>query len=87
MGPKRDEDLFQEFKKNKTSLDKCDFILCTGLFDDAGKISLNYYENLLKKYTKLKMVCTNPDLIVHRGSKTEYCAGSVAAIFENWAER
>ena len=28
------------------------------------------------------MVCTNPDLIVHRGSKTEYCAGSVAAIFE-----
>ena len=28
------------------------------------------------------MVCTNPDLIVHRGSNTEYCAGSVAAIFE-----
>ena len=28
------------------------------------------------------MLCTNPDLIVHRGSKTEYCAGSVAAIFE-----
>ena len=35
-----------------------------------------------KKYIKLKMVCTNPDLIVHRGSKKEYCAGSVAAIFE-----
>ena len=44
--------------------------------------SLNYYENLLKKYTKLKMVCTNPDLLVYRGSNTEYCAGSVAAIFE-----
>ena len=28
------------------------------------------------------MLCTNPDLIVHRGSKTEYCAGSIAAIFE-----
>ena len=28
------------------------------------------------------MICTNPDLIVHRGSKMEYCAGSVAAIFE-----
>ena len=27
------------------------------------------------------MVCTNPDLIVHRGDKEEYCAGSVAKIF------
>ena len=81
LGPKRDEDLIRGFEKNKTSLDKCDFILCTGLFDDKTK-SLNYYEDLLKKNTKLKMLCTNPDLIVHRGSQTEYCAGSVAAIFE-----
>ena len=28
------------------------------------------------------MLCTNPDLIVHRGSRSEYCAGSIAAIFE-----
>ena len=28
------------------------------------------------------MVCTNPDLVVHRGSRSEYCAGSIAAIFE-----
>ena len=28
------------------------------------------------------MVCTNPDLIVHRGSKKEYCAGTLAEIFE-----
>ena len=28
------------------------------------------------------MVCTNPDLIVNKGKKTEYCAGSVAMIFE-----
>jgi len=81
LGPKRDEDFINKFKKNKTSLDKCDFILCTGLFDDESN-SLNYYENLLKKNIKLKMVCTNPDLIVHRGSKIEYCAGSVAATFE-----
>jgi len=81
LGPKRDEDLIKEFQKNQTSLDKCDFILCTGLFDDKTD-SLNYYENLLKKNTKLKMLCTNPDLIVHRGSKTEYCAGSIAALFE-----
>ena len=81
LGPKRDEDLIEGFKKNKSNLDKCDFILCTGLFEDEDS-SLNYYRNLLKRYTKLKMLCTNPDLIVHRGTKKEYCAGSIAAIFE-----
>jgi len=28
------------------------------------------------------MICTNPDLIVDRGKKREYCAGSVAVSFE-----
>ena len=27
------------------------------------------------------MVCTNPDIIVHRGSRQEYCAGKIAEIF------
>ena len=81
IGPKRDKDLIKGFEKNQTNLEKCDFILCTGLFEDKEN-SLNYYKNLLKKYTRLKMLCTNPDLIVHRGLKTEYCAGSLAAIFE-----
>ena len=69
------------FEENETSLEKCDFILCTGLFDDQES-SLDYYNNLLREYIRIKMLCTNPDLIVHRGMKTEYCAGSVAAIFE-----
>ena len=81
LGAKRDEDLIKEFEKNKTSLQRCDFILCTGIFDDQ-KNSLDFYENLLRDYKKVKMVCTNPDLIIHRGSKTEYCAGTVASIFE-----
>ena len=80
LGPKRDKDLIAGFQKNKTNLDKCEFILCTGLFEEQEN-SLNYYKNLLKKYTKLKMICTNPDLIVYRGLRSEYCAGSVAAIF------
>ena len=28
------------------------------------------------------MICTNPDLIVDRGQKREFCAGSVAKVFE-----
>ena len=81
IGPKRDKDLIIGFEKNQTNIEKCDFILCTGLFESKEE-SLDYYKNLLKKHIKLKMICTNPDLIVHRGSQTEYCAGSIASIFE-----
>ena len=81
LGPERDKDLIAGSEKNKTNLEKCDFILCTGLFDNE-KNSIDYYKNLLKNYTNTKMICTNPDLIVHRGSKREYCAGALAATFE-----
>ena len=81
IGPIKDNDLIVGSQGNKTSLDKCDFILCTGFFEHHDN-SLDYYKNLLSKYTNLKMLCTNPDLIIHRGSKKEYCAGSIAEIFE-----
>jgi len=80
LGPKRDKSLFAGFEKRKKNLKNADFILCTGLLEDKEK-SLNYHKSFLKKYTKLKMVCTNPDLVVHRGSKQEYCAGKIAEIF------
>ena len=82
VGPPRDFDLFSDFKDNKSeSIEKCDYILCTGLFDDYNK-DLKYYKNLLEKNVKKKMICTNPDLIVDRGKIRELCAGSVAMVFE-----
>ena len=82
LGPKRDESIFQKVKKNQTKLDNCDFILCTGLFDEYEN-DLNYYKKLLEKHTLKKMICTNPDLTVHRGIKEEYCAGYIAQVFES----
>ncbi len=91
LGPPRDSAIFEKVKENKTTIDSCDFILCTGLFDeddpDLNKIQLHendldYYKNFLIKHTSKKLVCTNPDLIVHRGNKEEYCAGYIAKIFE-----
>tara|TARA_Y100001970_G_scaffold185081_1_gene225100 strand:- start:1420 stop:2235 length:816 start_codon:yes stop_codon:yes gene_type:complete len=81
LGPERDDSLFIDIKQNKTSLEKCDFILCTGLFDNEYD-NLKYYQDLLRDFTKKKLVCTNPDLIVHRGEEEEYCAGKIAEIFE-----
>ncbi len=82
LGPERDNTLFIGLEKNKTTIEKCEFILCTGLFDDHTD-NLDYYENLLKNFTSKKFVCTNPDLVVHRGKKIELCAGSVAKIFND----
>ena len=83
VGPPRDYDLFKSFGEFKVNhLDECDFIICTGLFDNFTE-DLNYYKDLLKNKLDKKMVCTNPDLIVDRGSKREFCAGSVAKTFED----
>ena len=82
IGTHRDFDLFKDFQKMKSdNIEKSEYILCTGLFDDHTD-DLNYYKNLLVKNLKKKMICTNPDLIVDRGNTRELCAGSVAMVFE-----
>ena len=81
LRPPRDISVYEKVKKNKTDLENCDFIICTGLFDEHED-DLEYYENFLKKYISKKLVCTNPDLTVHRGNVEELCAGSVAKVFE-----
>ncbi len=81
IGPDRDAKIYFDIKKNKTSLEKSDFILCTGLYDTHDN-DLNYYKNLLKEDISKILICTNPDLIVHRGKKEELCAGSVAKLYE-----
>jgi len=82
IGPPRDFDLFNNFRKNKTQeLNESEYLLCTGLFEENHE-DLNYYKELLEKYTNKKMICTNPDLIVDRGNQRELCAGSVAMVFE-----
>ena len=82
IGPPRDFDLFFSIKDNKVeNIDDSQFLLCTGLFDEYFD-DLNYYKSLFKNKKNLKMICTNPDLIVDRGNKQEYCAGTIAKIFE-----
>ena len=82
LGPARDTSVFEKVKDYRTSLQSCDFILCTGLFDDYDN-DLDYYKDFLLKHVSKKLICTNPDLIVHRGKVEELCAGSVAKVFED----
>ncbi len=82
VGPPRDFDLFRDFKNNKSSkINDCEYLLCTGLFDEHDK-DLNFYKDLLESYIDKKMICTNPDLIADKGNRRQLCAGSVAMVFE-----
>ena len=81
LGPPRDVAIFEKVKKNKSTIETCDFILCTGLLDEQ-ETDLDWYRKFLKNYVAKKLICTNPDLTVHRGDKEEYCAGYIAKIFE-----
>ena len=81
LGPPRDTSVFDKVRENKTNIEQCDFILCTGLFDDYDN-DLNFYREFLKKYISKQFICTNPDLTVHRGNIEELCAGSIAKVFE-----
>ena len=47
LGPARDTSIFEKVKDNKTDLQSCDFILCTGLFDDHDN-NLDYYKKFLE---------------------------------------
>ena len=81
LGPQRDFSLFKNFTSLKQKkIDDADYIICTGLFDEHE--NLEFYKKLLIPFINKEMVCTNPDLIVDRGDVTEYCAGSIAKIFE-----
>ena len=52
IGPPRDFDLFKDFEKMKlNNIEKCEYILCTGLFDEHDE-DLKYYKGLFEKILK-----------------------------------
>mgnify|MGYP003325358002 CR=1 FL=1 len=55
LGPTRDISVFEKVKDNRTDLQNCDFILCTGLFDDYDN-DLGYYKKLLLKHVSKKLI-------------------------------
>ncbi|MSP06915.1 MAG: TIGR01459 family HAD-type hydrolase [Candidatus Fonsibacter sp.] len=87
LGPNRDKSLFINLDLKKTTLNNANFVVCTGV--NNNKDSLNKYFYILKKIKKknLEMICANPDLIVHRGHSSEYCAGSIAKLYEKMGGR
>ena len=79
LGPDRDLPLLEGLDAPRCDYNDADYILCTGLFDDETETPADY-DPILKRALerRLTLLCANPDLVVERGDRLIYCAGSIA---------
>jgi HAD superfamily hydrolase (TIGR01459 family) len=82
LGPERDRSLFTGLKISFAPIERADYVVCTGLFDDEVETPQDYRPRLERmRHADLLMVCANPDLVVERGDRLVYCAGAVAELY------
>jgi len=66
------------------SLEEAGGIVCTGPFDEMNEVPEDYRPRfLLAKTRGLPMLCANPDIVVDMGETRIYCAGALAALYED----
>jgi HAD superfamily hydrolase (TIGR01459 family) len=83
IGPERDHSVFAGLDVTFETLERADYVVCTGPYDDEVEGPDDYrdrLETMLKR--KLFMVCGNPDVVVERGDKLVYCAGAIADLYQ-----
>jgi len=84
LGPERDLAVLRDSGRRGVALEAADFILCTGLFDEARETPDSYGELFRRALArKLKFVCANPDRVVNRGPALVYCAGALADRYQD----
>jgi HAD superfamily hydrolase (TIGR01459 family) len=62
-------------------LDQAEGIVCCGPVDPTNSPSIMRPEFLYAKQKGLKLLCANPDIVVDRGERREWCAGALAALY------
>jgi HAD superfamily hydrolase (TIGR01459 family) len=83
IGPERDRSIFAGLNVAFAPLESADYVVCSGLDDDDVEAPEDYrsrLEIMLKR--KVFMVCGNPDVVVERGDRLVYCAGSIADLYQ-----
>jgi HAD superfamily hydrolase (TIGR01459 family) len=82
IGPERDLGLFEGLDVKLTPAEHADAVVCSGLYDDTAETPADYAALLGRLAARrLPMICANPDLVVERGDRLVYCAGSLAASY------
>ncbi len=83
IGPDRDLPMIQGLDISRTDIAQAEVALAIGLRDDLNETPADYADELSAMRSKgLTMLCANPDLVVHRGERLLYCAGSLAQAYE-----
>ena len=96
IGPTKDDAFFTELAADlqpiaakedpilRVPLAEAEGVVCTGPFDDLKDVPEDYRAQLLLAKTKgLKLLCANPDLVVDMGERRLYCAGAIAALYDD----
>jgi HAD superfamily hydrolase (TIGR01459 family) len=82
MGPERDRAIFTGLGVSLARLERADYVVCSGLFDDEAETPEDYRARLaFMTERQLFMVCGNPDVVVERGDRLVYCAGAIADLY------
>lgn len=83
LGPDRDLPIYEGLDIVLVDEVQARQVVCTGLFDDETETP-DDYAPLLTRFLAhgCAMICANPDLTVERGGKLVYCAGAIAALYE-----
>lgn len=72
----------------RVPLETAEGIVATGLFDDLTEGPEDYRDRLADAAARgLPMLCANPDLVVDLGETRIYCAGALAALYEEMGGR
>jgi HAD superfamily hydrolase (TIGR01459 family) len=83
IGPDRDLPMIAGLDIRRSSIAEAQVALAIGLRDDMNETPAEYADELKAMRARgLVMICANPDLVVHRGERLLYCAGSLAQAYE-----
>lgn len=88
IGQDHDERFFDPLKLiedpveiTRVPLREAEGIVCTGPFDPLADPAVNRPDFLYAKQKGMKLLCANPDIVVDRGERREWCAGALARLY------
>jgi HAD superfamily hydrolase (TIGR01459 family) len=88
IGQAHDESFFEPLQiiedpveVRRVPLEEAEGIVCAGPFDPHADPAEMRPHFLYAKQNGLKLLCANPDIVVDRGERREWCAGALARLY------
>lgn len=83
LGPDRYLSAFDGLDMRFADAETGEVVVCSGLLNDDTETLADYAKLLARlRERDLELICVNPDLVVERGDRIVYCAGTLAEAYE-----